>query len=217
MPTSLLIRPATAADADAAVPLVYSSGPTAFDYVFDVPGRASAQGFLYRAFVDGDGEFGHRNHLVVEADGFVVGVGAAWTASDNLGFTVAAARQIFRCYGLANCLRVSGRGLRVEAVIQPPKRRAWYVAHLGVRPEMRSRGVGVSLVRHLLDEGRRRGCQTAELDVATTNPRAQALYERLGFRVVAERASRLSNGRAVVSNHRRMILPLTPARVTPDR
>jgi ribosomal protein S18 acetylase RimI-like enzyme len=46
------------------------------------------------------------------------------------------------------------------------------------------------------------------LDVAVSNPRAQALYQRLGFTVTAERVSRLRNAQATVANHRRTVLPL---------
>lgn len=203
-------RRATPADAAAVVPLIHCSGPAAFDYVFAVPGRARALDYLQRAFLQGDGEFGHRNHTVVEVDGVVAGVGAAWGSEANLRFAVAAARQIVTCYGLARAPGVIARGLRVEAVIQPPRPGTWYVAHLGVHPEARSRGLGESLVLHLLDEGRRRGCRTAELDVATTNARAEALYERLGFRVRGERTSALANAQGTVPNHRRMVLELRP-------
>jgi ribosomal protein S18 acetylase RimI-like enzyme len=55
-----------------------------------------------------------------------------------------------------------------------------------------------------------RGLRTAALDVAVGNPRAQALYERLGFVVAAERVSTLRNAQATVANHRRMELPLAP-------
>ena len=42
------------------------------------------------------------------------------------------------------------------------------------------------------------------LDVAVSNPRAQALYERLGFAVTGERASSLANAQGAVPGHRRM-------------
>jgi hypothetical protein len=48
-------RAAAAADVAAAVPLIHSSGPAAFEFVFAVPGLGDAQAFLRRAFVDGAG------------------------------------------------------------------------------------------------------------------------------------------------------------------
>ena len=197
-------RPATPADVDDAVPLIYSSGPAAFDYVFNVPGRTSAQEFLRRAFLDGAGEFGYRNHVVGDAHGVLVAIGAAWSGASTVGFTLAAARQILGCYGPFAGPGVMSRGIRVESVIPPPPRGCCYIAHLGVRPELRSRGVGESLTRHLLAQGQRQGWKSAALDVALTNPRAQALYERMGFVVTRERVSHLTNATTRVANHRRM-------------
>jgi ribosomal protein S18 acetylase RimI-like enzyme len=208
---SLRFRPATPADADAAVPLIYSSGPAAFDYVFAVPGRGTAQEFLRRAFTDGAGEFGCRNHVVGLREGRVVAAGAAWNGSSTLAFTLAAARQILGFYGPVAGTGVIVRGLRIEAVIKPPARDCWYLAHLGVAAELRSLGVGAALVAHLLAMGRERSMPVAALDVAVTNPRAQRLYERLGFVVTRECESRLANAQATVASLRRMELRLIAA------
>jgi ribosomal protein S18 acetylase RimI-like enzyme len=203
---SITFRPATPDDAGDSVPLIYSSGPAAFDFVFSTPGKATARDFLRLAFLDGRGEFGFRNHVVGVLDGEVVAAGAAWSGASNLAFALAAARQILRQYGPFVGASVVACGLRVESVVQPPARACWYVAHLGVRPELRGRGIGEALVGHLLENGRDQGLSTAALDVAATNARAQALYERLGFIVTKERESRLANAAATVPNHRRMEL-----------
>jgi hypothetical protein len=60
------------------VPLIYSSGPAAFDFVFATE-KHSAQDFLRTAFIDGAGEFGFRNHTVAVAKNIVVGIGAAFS------------------------------------------------------------------------------------------------------------------------------------------
>lgn len=194
------------ADAGMAVPLIYSSGPAAFDYVFAVPGCGDAQAFLRHAFLDGAGEFGWRNHRVAVLDGDVVAVGAAFGGESGLRFTLAAARQILGHFGARHAPGVIVRGLRVEQMIPPPRRGMHYLAHLGVAPGLRGLGVGRALIEHLagLDAARDR---RLVLDVAVTNPRAQALYERLGFLVTGERSSRLSHARGAVPAHRRMECP----------
>jgi len=207
---SILFRTATPADADAAVPLIYSSGPAAFDFVFTVPGKLSALQFLRRAFLHGRGELGYRNHIVATLDQRVVAVGAAWCGDSTLAFALAAAQQILGGYGAVAGPGVIARGLRVESIIQPPAKDCWYIAHLGVLPERRGRGLGNALIASLLEQGRARRLPKATLDVAVGNPRAQALYERLGFVVAAERVSTLRNAQATVANHRRMELPLAP-------
>lgn len=192
----LHIRPASPADADAAVPLIYSSGPDAFNFVFTQLGRADAPGFLRRAFTDGAGEFGYRNHLVAVEDGVVVGTGAGWSADRNIAFMLSALRQIIACYGVAGAA-VIVRGLRAEAVIQPPVRHRLYIAHLGVAASHRSQGIGSALIEALIAK-HARGCTHAALDVALENVRGLALYRRLGFEACAQRQSRLRNAHGFV-------------------
>jgi len=50
-----------------------------------------------------------------------------------------------------------------------------------VSPNARGQGVGTTLMQAIKDEGRARGYDSLRLDVINTNPRARALYERLGF------------------------------------
>ncbi|WP_074545339.1 N-acetyltransferase [Dyella sp. AtDHG13] len=197
-------RPAAADDADVAVPLIYSSGPTAFDYVFTTRDGGDAQAFLRHCFIDGAGEFGWRNHWVGVVDGRVVAVGAGFGADTKWPFTLAAARQIVGHYGMRRALGVIARGLRVESVIRPPDGDMHYLAHLGVLPELRGQGVGRELIDQLIGLARDAGRRRVALDVAVSNPRAEALYRRTGFKVVGERKSRLANERGRVPDHRRM-------------
>jgi hypothetical protein len=83
---NLFFRPAAPADVNAAVPLIYSSAPAAFDFLFAVPERGSPQKFLRQAFVEGTGQFGFRNHVVGVEDGEVVAVGAAWSGASRFTF-----------------------------------------------------------------------------------------------------------------------------------
>ncbi|MDO1530017.1 GNAT family N-acetyltransferase [Fulvimonas sp. R45] len=202
--SAVRFRAASPQDAAAAVPLIHSSGPAAFDYVFAVPGRGDAQAFLRHAFVDGAGEFGWRNHVVGELEGVVVAVGAGYGGETALAFTLAAARQILVHYGLRHAPGVVARGLRVERVIPPPSRGMHYLAHLGVSPALRGQGIGRALIEALIRRGEQAGRRRMVLDVAVSNPRAQALYGRLGFAVSGERASSLANAQGVVPGHRRM-------------
>ncbi|MCP8464039.1 GNAT family N-acetyltransferase [Pseudomonas sp. ZM23] len=199
----LTFRPARPADVDAAVPLIYSSGPEAFDYAFARPGRNNAQDFLRYAFAQGSGQFGWRQHWVGELDGRVVAAGTVFGGEQNLGYLLAASRQILGFFG-AGSLPVIRRGLQLERIICPPPRRTLYLAHLGVTPELRGEGLGSQLIDHLLQRGRRAGVSMAALDVSAANPKAQALYERLGFRVQIERPSHLPS----VADHRYMQRPL---------
>ena len=205
---ALTFRAAGPADVADAVPLIYSSGPAAFDYVFNEGGTRDARAFLRFAYLHGGGEFGWRAHRVAEMGGQVVAAGAAFDGRTVTRFTIAGALQIWGFYGAIRAWGVMVRGIRVEAIIRPPHAQEYYLCHLGVREEMRGRGIGARFMGHLLEglDAKRHRCAT--LDVAVTNPRAQLLYERLGFEVEALRASKLQNRRGRVADHYRMSRPL---------
>lgn len=54
-----------------------------------------------------------------------------------------------------------------------------------VHPDARGMGVGTLLLEEIFAEARRRGDRSVRLDVIDTNPRARALYERVGFEAVS--------------------------------
>lgn len=197
-------RPANSADANAAASLIYSSGPAAFDFVFATDRYKSGVNFLKYASTQRGGEFGFANHTVAVCDGQVVGVGARFTSQQALAFAASGVRQIVSFYGVVRSIGVIRRGLRTERFFKLPHRRKDYLGHLAVAPAFRGQGIGKSLLRHLLATGKEAGQTHAVLHVSTENPRAQALYERLGFQAVEERVSPLPG----VPNHLEMELHL---------
>ncbi len=200
---SLTFRPAGADDADAAVPLIHASGPEQFDYVFCASDAGQARRFLRHAFVSGRGRFGWRNHTVACIDDRVVGIGTAYGADTNLRFFFEDGLLILQHYGL-RAFGVMLRGLRTEQVVRPPARGEWMIAHLAMAPEQRGNGLGARMVTHLIALGARAGRTEAVLDVSVENTRAEALYRRMGFELVVERASTMQSQYGRVMNHRRM-------------
>ncbi len=198
------IRPARPEDADAATPLVYSSGPAVFSYVFSHRTRVDAQEYLRRTLRKESGEFGYGSHVVAELDGGIVGAGASFSGRESGRHLVAAVRSIFGTYGAVSGMRVVRRGIHAESIVKPPKGDEHCVAHLGVSPDLRGHGIGTRLVEYLLDVGRQKGRNTAILDVSVENPRAEELYKRLGFEVAHEIKSNYQNETAAIPNHRRM-------------
>ncbi|GLZ77454.1 N-acetyltransferase GCN5 [Actinorhabdospora filicis] len=63
------------------------------------------------------------------------------------------------------------------------------IMQLAVLPALQSQGVGTMLIAALEAEIAARGLARAELDVEIVNPRARALYERLGYTVIGEAAA----------------------------
>ena len=202
------IRPAKPEDAERSVPLIFSSGPAVFDYVFSHNTAIHAKEYLSGVFQTEGGEFGYGTHFVATLDKTVIAAGAAFSGEAALAYLFAAARGIFSHYGVLKSPGVIRRGLQVESIIKPPKGDLHYIAHIGTDPDYRSRGVGGKLVEFLLEEGRRLGRTTAALDVSVENPRAEALYDRLGFTVTQELKSKFENTTARVPDHRRMEIQL---------
>jgi ribosomal-protein-alanine N-acetyltransferase len=62
-----------------------------------------------------------------------------------------------------------------------------HIGNLAVRPDRHREGLGRRLLRHVIDEGRRRDLVFATLEVRPSNFAARALYESFGFREVARR------------------------------
>jgi ribosomal protein S18 acetylase RimI-like enzyme len=66
--------------------------------------------------------------------------------------------------------------------------RGW-IYSLAVRPEVRRRGIGTALMRHVERELARLGCPKVNLQVLASNVATVAFYRKLGY-AVEERVSR---------------------------
>jgi ribosomal-protein-alanine N-acetyltransferase len=70
-----------------------------------------------------------------------------------------------------------------------------HINNVAVRPEFRRRGIGAALLDSVIQEARRRKANTAFLEVRSGNYAAQALYQKCGFRAIAQRANYYSEPR----------------------
>lgn len=200
------IRPATPEDQTAAVSLIHSAGPAAFDYIFAAPERP-ATAFLAFAFSSGRGLFGCRNHFVATQAGRVVATLALYGAAEHKPLTRILPLQIAQFHGVMRAAGILRRSLEVANLMPPPLESVEYLANFGVAPDLRGQGIGQRLLEFAAQHARGRGKFVLALDVATSNPRAQALYERVGMCVVHERQFRGPAGR--VPDARRMEMTLT--------
>ena len=181
------VRPAEPGDVDAAVPLIYASGTHEWDYGFATR-RHPATDWILAAFLGRSATESYRGYQVALVDGRVVGVGsflpgAAFDTRNALRFIW----ESIRAYGLRECWGVMRRTLRLMELMPSPGKDALFIQRVGVSPELRGHGIGRALLDDQIRAARAAGLRRAVLDVAVTNPRAQALYERLGFRVTGER------------------------------
>jgi ribosomal protein S18 acetylase RimI-like enzyme len=105
-------------------------------------------------------------------------VGAAAVQTVEGSFLNPTFKPMIDEYGLwGGCFRLWG----LRLLRHRTKKDEWYVDGIAVKEELRGRGVGTGLLHALEKEARRRGINKLSLEVVDTNPRAKALYERLGF------------------------------------
>ncbi len=55
------------------------------------------------------------------------------------------------------------------------------ILNIAVSPEYRGRGCAKKLMAHILDEGKKEGCNTVFLEVRESNSSARGLYKHFGF------------------------------------
>lgn len=198
------LRKSSKSEAAIAVPLIYSSGPPTFEYVFKNKTKTGTD-FLHHAFLREGGEFSFDNHFSLYSDDNMVGIGSVFDGKMAKMFTLHDGMNILRFYKYS-CISVILNGLQVEKIIKLPKANEIALAHIAISPEHRGKGLGTELMNQLMNVTKAKEKQKFVLDVSEENPRAQALYDRLGFKVTDNMESILQNKYSYVANHRRMTL-----------
>ncbi|MEM8607553.1 MAG: GNAT family N-acetyltransferase [Myxococcota bacterium] len=186
----------TARASDECRDLLYSSAPELYDYMYR-RGPIRAQDYIAHEFRAERGFIAHPIHTVALHRGEVAAVGAFYTWDDYPAMQRGSAYEILRFYGFTGTPSVLRAASHSGSVINRPRPGCVYIANLGVRSDLRGRGVGSALVEHETDKARRAGYETMTLDVADNNPRAEALYTRLGFEFQKQKCFRGSKGNRV--------------------
>lgn len=188
-PQSLTFRAARASDAAACAPLVFASGEHEFEFFLGVP-PAQCIAFLRYAFALSGGRFSWRRHQVaVDEHGEVVAVLAAHDGRRILADDPHVVWTLLRHFGIARLVPMLLRGLVLETELPKPTRAQALVAHCATRADVRGTGVFTALFEQAA-HGLGSDAQEIVLDVLASNPRAAALYERLGFVALPRRRAR---------------------------
>lgn len=179
-------RPALPDDRGPVAALMYSAGPELYDFLYKTA-RVAPTDFLEHEFRSGRGFCGWRNVTVAVRDGEVVATATFYSGRNHGALMRGTVLNALRFFSLAEVAPLLLRSRHVDSIITHPARDELYLANFAVAPACRGQGVGEALVWHQLATARERGFRLFSLDVAVNNPRAQALYRRLGLRVVRER------------------------------
>lgn len=141
-------------DVEKAVPLIYSSGLSSFDYVFKTS-TITSYDFLAYAFQREGGEFSFDNHSAILLNKTLVGVGAIFSSARTKTFMFKDFVNIVRFYKFG-ALAVLFKGLRIERILKPPTKNEIYLGHLGIaEEEERNKGYGQRLFQFLMQEAKK--------------------------------------------------------------
>lgn len=156
--------------------LICDSAPAVFKLLF---GRTAIQ--ILEQFVKGDhNRFSHRHVRVAESGGQVVGIATIVPAvelNDEADYD-----SILNVW--AQLRRTLAHRLILDRVLEHAyPANSFYIANLAVHPAYRGRGIGTQLLLHCITEAKASGANQVFISVDINNPRAQKLYESLGFQV----------------------------------
>lgn len=110
-------------------------------------------------------------------------LGFAGYRSSTGGLITGGYADLARVYGWIGS---SWRAVLLELLERPPAEGALQMDGILVAAEARGQGIGSRLLDAIRDEALQKGLTRVLLDVIDTNPRARVLYEKQGFRPVAE-------------------------------
>ncbi len=165
------------------------AGGGAFEFLYnDLQRDHSAETILAALSALQSTPYSYRRFIVAESDGEFAGAANAISLPNliateknvlpalrnNLGLgRTSVVRAVVRRIRLG--LRIRGRQLDSDTII---------LANIAVFPKHTGKGIGASLVQHVLDEASTGGYPSVSLVVWDSNMRARTLYKRMGFALV---------------------------------
>lgn len=188
--------------------LMYSSGPALYDFVYQTPKHASLD-YIAMEFASGQGFCGWQNVTVAVQDGEVIATGCFFDSKAYPDLVKGSLRNLFRFFGPLRALPALRRAGHISSVMKPPRPGELYLSNFGVSPALRGSGIGSAIITQQIAAARALGYQTFALDVADSNPRAEALYGRHGLKVVKQKTFSGQREGMVIPNARKMELALT--------
>lgn len=177
------IRKAKKDDAGKIAELIYSAGPEAYDFVY-LTDKSDALEYIRFEYASGRGFCGYKNVTVTVNDGVVVGTGCFYSGKEYKSLALGTVLNMFKFFGPVKVWPVLLRAHHMDSVMKEPAKTELYLANFGVCPALRSTGIGSSLINAHIELAKTNGYKVFALDVADTNPKAEALYSRLGLEVV---------------------------------
>jgi ribosomal protein S18 acetylase RimI-like enzyme len=131
----------------------------------------------------------HRSlFLIAEVDGEPAAALSGYFEEEHGGarFAQAVAGAAVKA-GMVISPEAGERAMTILNVVPEHPPRAWIVESVATLPQFRRRGLIDALMAEILERGRQRGAEIADISVFIGNDAAQRAYEKCGFTVVQEK------------------------------
>lgn len=204
---NLILRRAIADDGEWAVPLLFSTGPALFSYIFASP-PSQAQTILQQAFVRPQHAFSYEHTQVLEVDhtpaGILIGYsgGLKQQADEKVHFVMA------RILTLRKLPKILVNIADFSRIKQDVPLDAYYILGFSLLPVFQGIGLGKFLLEQADNEAYRLGCTSICADVAYTNFRAKQLLEQHGYQIFCSKTTERFNQMTRAGGIHRMVKPL---------
>lgn len=158
---------------------------TAADHGFRYLLGRSYDRVIAEAFESPGHDLSFERVIVAERDGRVVGMASAYSADQHRQSSPV---PLDRAAGWRRYRMAAGMALAsgLFGFLDRVPDGDVYLQSVAVDDDQRGRGTGSALIGAVEERGRTLGCSRLALDVASSNPDARRLYERLGMTVEAE-------------------------------
>jgi ribosomal protein S18 acetylase RimI-like enzyme len=170
-------------DAQTVAQLIYVSAPEMFQLLFGglLFGQAAVE-IIQKLVTHHHNHLSHRYVQVAESDDQVVGIATLVPAielNDETDYDSVLNFWARLRWQIAHRLILD----RVLQHTYPAD--SFYIANLAVTPAYRGKGIGTQLLQHCIANATAAGANRIFISVDINNPRAQKLYESIGFQVIA--------------------------------
>lgn len=183
------IRPAVAGDAQAlAFLLREAAGPLA-DPIFGFGESARTIAYLHKLARLPGNLFSYDITHVAQVDGRVVGMSSGLPGGAITGRSIRTALSLLQAYGPVGMIRLVPRLLALRDGSPGAPERHYHLVNLAVASEWRGAGIGSMLIERVHLSARSEGFAECSLTVINENDAARRLYQRLGYRQIAQRKS----------------------------
>jgi ribosomal protein S18 acetylase RimI-like enzyme len=118
---------------------------------------------------------------------------------------------MFLFYGPFKFREILKRSLHSSSVMKKPRENEMYLSNFGVNSNYRSKGIGTVMLNKKIAEAKNMGYKKFILDVSDKNPRAEALYKRMGLEVTKTKVFSGKPNDSDFPKSKQMELILTPS------